>query len=53
MSRAVFLQVAFAGTPLRPQIESGAVKVEGDGAAFETLLGLLDTFTPDFAIVTP
>jgi alkyl sulfatase BDS1-like metallo-beta-lactamase superfamily hydrolase len=53
MSRAVFLQVAFAGTPLRPQIESGAVKVEGDGAAFEKLLGLLDTFTPDFAIVTP
>ena len=53
MSRVVFLQVAFAGAPLRPQIESGAVKVEGDGAAFEKLLGLLDTFTPDFPIVTP
>jgi alkyl sulfatase BDS1-like metallo-beta-lactamase superfamily hydrolase len=53
MSRVVFLQVAFAGAPLRPQIDNGAVKVEGDGAAFEKLLGLLDTFTPDFAIVTP
>jgi alkyl sulfatase BDS1-like metallo-beta-lactamase superfamily hydrolase len=53
MNRVVFLQVAFAGAPLAPQIESGAVKVEGDGAAFARLLGLLDTFTPDFAIVTP
>jgi alkyl sulfatase BDS1-like metallo-beta-lactamase superfamily hydrolase len=53
MNRVVFLQVVFAGAPLAPQIESGAVKVEGDGAAFARLLGLLDTFTPDFAIVTP
>jgi linear primary-alkylsulfatase len=53
MNRAVFLQVAFAGAPLEPQLESGAIRVEGDAAALPTLLGLLDTFTPDFAIVTP
>jgi alkyl sulfatase BDS1-like metallo-beta-lactamase superfamily hydrolase len=53
MNRAAFLQVAFAGAPLEPQIRSGAIRVEGDASAFGTLLGLLDTFTPDFAIVTP
>ena len=53
MKRAVLLQVAFAGAPLEPQIESGQITVEGDREAFPKLLGLLDTFTPDFAIVTP
>jgi alkyl sulfatase BDS1-like metallo-beta-lactamase superfamily hydrolase len=53
MNRAVFLQVAFGGAPLAPQIEGGAIEVEGESAAFATLLGLLDTFAPDFAVSTP
>ncbi|MEU2506616.1 alkyl sulfatase dimerization domain-containing protein [Streptomyces sp. NPDC007863] len=34
-------------------VEAGKVKLDGDAGALDTLAGLLDTFDPDFAVVTP
>jgi alkyl sulfatase BDS1-like metallo-beta-lactamase superfamily hydrolase len=33
--------------------ESGKIKLDGDESALETLAGLMDTFDPNFKIVTP
>ncbi|GHG28545.1 alkyl/aryl-sulfatase [Streptomyces zaomyceticus] len=34
-------------------VEAGKVKLDGDASALDTLAGLLDTFDPDFPVVTP
>lgn len=38
---------------LKRAIAEGAVKVEGDSGKFQELMGMLVTFDPSFAIVTP
>jgi alkyl sulfatase BDS1-like metallo-beta-lactamase superfamily hydrolase len=52
LPRSALLPVLFAGAPLKPAIESGAVKVDGDATALDRLAGWLDTFRPNFPIVT-
>jgi alkyl sulfatase BDS1-like metallo-beta-lactamase superfamily hydrolase len=33
--------------------QAGKIKLDGDETALDTLAGLMDTFDPDFSIVTP
>ena len=40
-------------TTLDKEIQAGRAKATGDTAKFNELMGILDTFTPDFNIVTP
>jgi alkyl sulfatase BDS1-like metallo-beta-lactamase superfamily hydrolase len=52
LPRAQFIQALFTGASLKGPIASGAVKAGGDAAALDRLIGWLDTFRPDFPIVT-
>lgn len=51
--RAPFLMVIAGMAKLSDVIATGAISVEGDVKAFETLIGLTKVPVPDFAIVTP
>ena len=52
MPRAAFIQALFTGASLKTAIASGAVKADGDAGAVDRLVSWLDTFHPDFPIVT-
>ncbi|RJF87206.1 MBL fold metallo-hydrolase [Oleomonas cavernae] len=51
--RAAFLMVIAGMARLPDIVATGAIKVEGDAKAFETLVSLTTAPAPDFAIVTP
>ena len=53
LTRAVWDALILGQTTLDQALASGAIKVTGNGQKFTELLGMLDTFKPDFPIVTP
>ncbi len=52
LPRSVFIQALFTGVSLKNAIAGGVVQAEGDASAIDRLVGWLDTFHPDFPIVT-
>lgn len=53
LTRTALDAVLLGQTTFPAAIASGQIKVEGDPRKLGELLGLFDTFTPDFAIVEP
>ena len=53
LTRAVWNALTFGQTTIDQALASGAIKVTGNPQKLTELLGLLDTFKPDFPIVTP
>ena len=51
--KEAFVGIAGKATTLTQEIQAGRAKVTGDTSKFNELMGILDTFTPDFNIVTP
>lgn len=51
--RAAFLMVMAGMAKMPDMVAAKAVEISGDPAALQTLLGVLKTPAPDFAIVTP
>ena len=40
-------------TQFADEVAAGKIKMEGDATKLSELFAMLDTFTPDFPIVTP
>ena len=53
MDKAVLDAIQTKETTLDKEISSGKVKISGDVNKFKEYLGLFDTFSADFNIVTP
>jgi alkyl sulfatase BDS1-like metallo-beta-lactamase superfamily hydrolase len=53
LNRSTMDAVVLQETTLADEVASGGVRIEGDAAAFEDFLGLLDDFEFWFNIVTP
>jgi alkyl sulfatase BDS1-like metallo-beta-lactamase superfamily hydrolase len=53
MERETLNQILIGGSSLDSAIESGAVKIDGDGAKLKELISYLDSFEFWFNIVTP
>lgn len=53
LSKAVMDRLNLGETNVEEQLKSGGIKINGDASAFARLFGMLDTFNPSFAIVTP
>lgn len=53
LARATLDAIMLGETLLTDEVAAGAIEVDGDGRKLAELLGMLDTFTPDFPIVTP
>lgn len=53
LTRAVLDDILVRKTSFPDAIKTGAIKIDGDASKLIELLGLLDTFEPDFPIVTP
>ena len=53
VEREALNQLLLKAADLGELVESGRLRVEGDGAKLGELLGLLDEPDPGFAIVTP
>ncbi|EHP40592.1 beta-lactamase [Cupriavidus basilensis OR16] len=53
LDAAGLASVLGGATTLGKLSEAGGAKVEGAGVKFDELAGMLDTFKPDFNIVTP
>ena len=53
MDRATLDRISLQQTTFPAAMQAGQARIEGDVAAVGGLLGLLDTFTPAFEIVTP
>ena len=52
LPRASLIMSLFTGASLKDAIAAGTVKAEGDAGALDRLVSWLDTFHPDFPIVT-
>jgi len=53
LARPALLMTLFAGAPVAPLIEQGAIVIEGDPALYGRLASLVDPLDPNFPIVTP
>ncbi|MCX6089613.1 MAG: MBL fold metallo-hydrolase [Candidatus Atribacteria bacterium] len=53
LSRAVLDALILLETTIEKELSAGQIKVEGKGMKFAELLGMLDTFSLNFPIVTP
>ena len=53
LNRSTMDAVVLRETTLADEVATGGITVDGDGAAFEDFLGLLDDFEFWFNIVTP
>jgi alkyl sulfatase BDS1-like metallo-beta-lactamase superfamily hydrolase len=53
MKRPFFLETLFAGKPVKPLIDSGDIKVEGDASLYGAMIGLIEPLDTNFPIVTP
>lgn len=53
LTRAVLDDILVRKTSFPDAIKTGAIKIDGDASKLIELLGLFDTFEPDFPIVTP
>jgi len=53
MSKATLEQISLKQLDFPTAIQKGLVKLQGDGKKFGELMGSLDTFSPQFNIVTP
>lgn len=53
LARPALLMTLFAGAPVAPLVEQGAIVIDGDAALYERLTSLVDPLDPDFPIVTP
>ena len=53
MKRPFFLATLFAGKPVKPLIESGDIKVEGDASLYGAMIDLIEPLDTNFPIVTP
>ncbi|MNS95196.1 hypothetical protein D3C72_1294440 [compost metagenome] len=53
MSKATLEQISLKQLDFPTAMQKGLIKIEGNGKKFAELLGALDTFSPQFNIVTP
>lgn len=53
LTRDILDQITLGRTSFPKALESGQIRLEGDGQLLSTLLGLQDSFKPMFNIVTP
>ena len=53
LARATLDSITLGQTTFDKEIAAGNIKVEGDASKLAELMGLLDTFDVNFAIVTP
>ncbi len=53
LARPNLLLTLLAGAPLGPALESGAIRIDGDGGLYAALIDLIEPITPNFPIVTP
>ncbi|MDN7141300.1 MBL fold metallo-hydrolase [Pseudomonas sp. JQ170] len=53
MSKATLEQISLKQLDFPTAMQKGLIKLEGNGQKFAELLGTLDTFSPQFNIVTP
>jgi alkyl sulfatase BDS1-like metallo-beta-lactamase superfamily hydrolase len=53
MNKATLEQIALKQLDFPTAIQKGLVKLQGDGKKLGQLLGSLDTFSPQFNVVTP
>ncbi|MEJ8825500.1 alkyl sulfatase dimerization domain-containing protein [Variovorax humicola] len=53
ISRNALFKMLVARVPLPDLIKAGEAKLDGDGAALGTIFANLDTFNPNFGVVTP
>jgi alkyl sulfatase BDS1-like metallo-beta-lactamase superfamily hydrolase len=53
MKRDDMLQTMFAGVPVGLKTTIGAIKVDGNGASYGELVGLIDPVNANFNVVTP
>lgn len=51
--KAVLTSVILNPATASRLVQAGKIRLDGDETALETLAGLMDTFDPDFSIVTP
>lgn len=53
LARATLDAIILGETDFQTAAAAGKIELNGDPAKLAELLGMLDTFTPDFPIVTP
>ncbi len=53
MKRPDLLMTLFAGVPVSARVESGDVKIEGDAALYDALVGLIEPVVQNFPVVSP
>jgi len=53
MKRPHLLMTLFAGAPVKPLVESGDIKIEGDASLYGALVDLIEPLNANFPIVTP
>lgn len=53
LTRATLDAIILGETDFQTAAAAGKIKLDGNPAKLAELLGMLDTFTPDFPIVTP
>ena len=53
LERATLDAITLGETTFEDAVATGAVELEGDASLLADLMGMLDTFKPDFAVVTP
>ena len=53
LARATLDAITLGQTSFDKEVAAGTIKVEGNGQKLAELMGLLDTFDPTFAVVTP
>jgi alkyl sulfatase BDS1-like metallo-beta-lactamase superfamily hydrolase len=53
MSKATLEQISLKQLDFPTAVQKGLVKLQGDGKKLGELMGSLDTFSPQFNIVTP
>ena len=53
LARPTLDAITLGQTSFGKEVAAGTIKVEGNGQKLAELMGLLDTFDPTFAVVTP
>jgi alkyl sulfatase BDS1-like metallo-beta-lactamase superfamily hydrolase len=53
LTKATLDRISLKQATMQEALKDGSIKIEGDPAAVASLFGMLDSFDPSFAIVTP
>jgi alkyl sulfatase BDS1-like metallo-beta-lactamase superfamily hydrolase len=53
LTRAALDNITLGESTFEDEVAAGAIALDGDEALLAELIAMLDTFTPDFPMVTP